>query len=181
MRKRQLRPVVFVLLVVLIGVNAGVLYRYGNDVKVQDSRERQMVEAAAYLIHKGDTFPGEFPTSSDYGPPNMPSVAVLTTMISRGQFPVPAYVAPDSLRTEQDILGVFASARRGFSAGLTFVAPAPTSCLDANVRRPVRVRLVVSGSLRLATHPRLLSTFRGDVRSRRASSRSFRSTRRIGG
>jgi hypothetical protein len=158
-RSVRVRPLVMSLLVALIGVNAVVLFRYGTSVKVQEAHERNQIEAAAYLIHRGDRFPGVFPTSSEFGPPNMPTVPVLAVMIKRGQFPLPQHVSPESVLIERDVLGAFASDRRGYGADLTFIAPHAAPCASVNVRGVSRVELSVSGSLRLATHPKTLSSF----------------------
>jgi hypothetical protein len=159
-RGRTLKPIVVSLLAVLIGVNALVFYDHAKVVTGQDSQERAMIEAAAYLIKHGDRFSGQVPSSSAFGPPDIPTVAALTDLIRRGQFPVPSHVVTSTLRVEETILGVFVSPTPGYAGALRFLTPDTPRCVTVDSTKLARVALIVSGSLQLVTRPPSGSTVR---------------------
>jgi len=153
-RRRDLRPIVMSGLIVLIGANAVSLEMDTNLVAATADKWGSQIQAAAYLIHTGERFPGYATSSSSIGPPNEPSVAALTSLIRRGQFPVPAAVPRHTLQAERAILGVFISPEPGYPGALTFAAPASPTCVVSSPRNPVTVQLPTSGSIRMTVeHP----------------------------
>jgi hypothetical protein len=157
-RGRILKPLVASLLVALVGLNAFVFYNQAKSVTTQDSSERAMIEAAAYLIKRGDRFPGQIPSSSTFGPPDTPTMTALTRLVRQGEFPVPPHVVTSTLRAEETILGVFVSPRPGYPGDLTFYPQSTTRCMTVSSKKVARVKLTASGSLRLATRPQSGST-----------------------
>lgn len=152
MRNRDFRPIVVSGLVLLIAVNAQVLYTRTTPFRSYAKFQERQVETAAYLIHKGERFPGQVTYSDYYGGSEGPGLAALTALVERGQVPVPTKVAPNILRAERAILGVYASPRRGYAGNLTFSLPGAPTCVRTSPRRSVVVSLNGSGSLRLR-HP----------------------------
>jgi hypothetical protein len=150
-RNHDVRPLILSALVVLVGANAVLLESSSSHFAAGLQGERTQVQAAAYLIRKGEHFPGQEVVSSPIGVPDAPDVAALTGWVRRGQFPVPATVTPDALRAERTILGAFTSGTRGYQGDLTFAAAGSPTCVKLNPFKPTVVRLPVSGSLRLVT------------------------------
>ena len=148
MRNGDVRPIVISGLVLLVGVNAVVLQADGDVTATAYNVFRGQIQAAAYLIHRGERFSGQSTISSNAGPLGMPSVATLTAWLKRGQFPVPTEVAESTLRAERAIMGVFTSQKRGYPDNLTFTAPNAPTCVRTRV---VTIHLDGSGSLRLPT------------------------------
>ena len=151
-RRRDLRSIVMAALIVLIGANA-VSLETDTTLVAASNKWAGQIQAAAYLIHTGERFPGFATSSSSIGPPNEPSVAALTAMVRRGQFPVPAAVPRQTLQAERAILGVFISPKPGYPGALTFAAPASPTCVGSSPRNPVTVQLPASGSIRLTFQP----------------------------
>jgi hypothetical protein len=153
-RRRDLRPIVMSGLIVLIGANAVMLENGGDLVALVANTWRGQIEAAAYLIHTGQRFPGFATSTSSIGPPNEPSVAALTSMVRRGQFPVPRTVPLATLDAERAILGVFVSKKPGYPAALHFADSTSPACIVSSPQNPVTVELPVSGSIRMTVeHP----------------------------
>jgi hypothetical protein len=158
-RRRAVRTVVVFGLAVLVGTNAVVLKDHADLVAAGRSIETSQIQAAAYLIHQGATFPGQRTSSDPIGPPDMPIVAALTSLVRLGQFPVPKEVAPPELRAERAILGVFASPKRGYPGALTITGLVGTTCTKVSTARFVTLQLTVSGSVRLEIpHPMVYTT-----------------------
>jgi hypothetical protein len=158
-RRRDLRPIVLSGLVVVVGVNA-VVFEADAIASARPVRgEEAQIQAAAYLIHKGETFSGQRTSSGVIGAPDMPVVDVLTNLVERGQFSVPANVDPRVLRSERAILGV-SSSRSPLYVGPSASPVTDTSnCVPVTPRRPAAVNLAASVSLRLRiAHPQSYQT-----------------------
>ncbi|HVA04750.1 MAG TPA: hypothetical protein VMU64_13520 [Acidimicrobiales bacterium] len=181
MRNHEMRPLVMSGLLLLVGANVVLLHK--NQVTWQrhlaENDERSQMQAAAYLIHIGERFPGQFFASSICSniqcvDQDVPDMSTLTTLVRRNEFPVPTSVASSDLRSERALLGVFASPKRGYSGDLTFVPSRPSPCAMLRLGRSVSVDLRASGSLELmiAGQPRvpiLLVSFPGVPSSASAS------------
>lgn len=148
-RWRNLRPVITVGLILLIGANAVSLETDATLSAAAANKLGTQIKTAALLIQRGETFPGQLTSSSPIGPPNAPGVSALTVLIRHGQFPVPASVPLHFVRAEQAMLGVFMSPRPGYRGGLTFNDPTLPRCVTVNPLRSVLVKLPASGSIRL--------------------------------
>jgi len=164
MRSHEMRPLVASGLLLLIGANIFLLHK--NQVTWQrylaKNDERSQMQAAAFLIHKGERFPGQFPAWSTCNniqciDQDVPDMSTLTALVRRNQFPVPTTVGRRELRAERAVLGVFASRHRGYPGDLTFVPPQPTPCATLRSGGSVSVDLRTSGSLQLiiAGQPRV--------------------------
>ncbi len=160
-RTRVLRPIVMSGLVLLVGVNAVALHRnqllWGAYVAHYDKHSQ--IQAAAYLIHKGEKFPGQFPAWSLCSNiicvrQDVLKVSTLTAWIRQGQYPIPSTIAARSLRAERAVLGVSASSNRGYRGALTLATPGAKTCSTVGPGSFVTVHLSTSGSLRIASVPR---------------------------
>jgi hypothetical protein len=155
MRSRYLRPVVLSALVVLIGVNAVVLYRAGKSgYQAQTANQQRVdIQAAAYLIHAGEQFPSQDPAPmyNVYAP----TMSQLRALIRRGQLSVPAAVSLRSLQAERAILATqFTSRQRGYPGTLAFSVgnERPTTaqpCLALHAGSSLLVDSRTPGSLRI--------------------------------
>ncbi len=153
-RRRDLRPIVMSGLIVLIGANAVSLVTNADIVAADFRPLDSQIQAAAYLIHTGEKFPGYQTSSSSFGPPDAPSVAALTQLVRRGQFPILTAIPRPELQAERAILGVFISTNPGYPGALTFTDTALPTCVISSPQSPVSVQLPVSGSIQLRVkHP----------------------------
>jgi hypothetical protein len=153
-RRRDLRPIVISGLIVLIGANAASLVTNADLVAADFRPLDSQIQAAAYLIHTGERFPGYETSSSGFGPPDTPSVAALTQLVRRGQFPIPTAIPRPELQAERAILGLFISTVPGYPGALTFTDAALPTCVISSPQNPVTVQLPVSGSIQLRVkHP----------------------------
>lgn len=151
----ELRPIVMTGLVVVVVINVVFLrtYEVAYQAFLGQYDDRNQIEAAAYLIHKGERFPGEFPAASRC--PTIvcvrqddPKLSQLTTWIRRGQFPAPSDFPAHAVHAERTVLGVFTSTERGYRNDLTFGA-GTISCSTTRPSRAVIVHVPTSGSLRV--------------------------------
>jgi hypothetical protein len=158
-KRHDLRPIVLSGLVVLIGVNA-VVFEADAITSAKPIRGQEaQIEAAAYLIHKGETFSGQRTSSGAIGAPDMPVVDVLTKLVKHGQFPVPATVDQRVLRSERAILGVSSSRSPLYRSLSASAATGISNCIPVTPRRPAAVNLAASVSLRLRiAHPQSYQT-----------------------
>ena len=161
MRNRDLRPLVVSGLLLLIGVNFVVLD--ANEVARQQYSDitfpRNQLQAAAYLIQRGERFPGRYADDELVCQnvdtwclqQDVPDVSVLTGWIRRGQFPVPTHVRHRTLLAEQTILEVYASPKGGLSGHASVISPGATTCQTLKIGSPATVELATSGALHIVS------------------------------
>jgi hypothetical protein len=77
------------------------------------------------------------------------TVTTLEDLIKRGQYPVPATVNTVALKNARTLLEIFASPRRAYSAGATFVDTDLPICVRLHKGSSVKIRLGVTNSLRV--------------------------------
>jgi hypothetical protein len=151
-RHRNLRVIVDVALIGLIGINVLVLHREATTWAVGTQYDRLELPPAAYLVDHGERFLGDLPAGNGYGfAQSTLTLTKLTQMVKNGQFPVPAKVSASELATERAVLTVSATARRAFPAGLAFANPKTPTCVNLGEGMAVAVTLAGPGSLRLTS------------------------------
>jgi hypothetical protein len=150
-----LRPLVMVALGLLVLVNVRVLHRQQQEAEAAGSplfypaylNQRTQLDAAAYLLHRGETFPGQFASNSLCAIAPNPGqclsedtldVPTLAVLVRKNQFPVPMHIAPGVLQAERSLLNVALVPAGGRQAGTN--RPVSSHCATVGVYgQPVKV------------------------------------------
>ncbi|MGA8726806.1 MAG: hypothetical protein WB565_17365 [Acidimicrobiales bacterium] len=153
-RISYLRPLVLIALGLLIAVNLVVLHRQqvAQQSFLRLTNGRTQMDAAAYLLHQGNTYPAQFPGISPCATignlpcvtEDIPHVSTLAGWVQRNQFPVPSRIAPAVLRAEQSVLNVSVSSAPKYQKGGSAVAPTQCTTIDPYKRLTVRSSSPVS-------------------------------------
>jgi hypothetical protein len=149
-RIRGLAPVVITILVILIGLNLVILQTDSSTRARYGTVLHNDVDATAYLLSHGEPLSGTaLPTRVWEGAQSTITVTTLEDLIKRGQYPVPATVNTVALKNARTLLEIFASPRRAYSAGATFVDTDLPICVRLHKGSSVKIRLGVTNSLRV--------------------------------
>ena len=158
-RRSHLRPAVLTALALLVGVNVLMLHREQQAAVTADlqtvgdpqfysdySNQEPQIQAAAFLLHQGKKYPGQFPTNSLCAivpnpqqclPQDTIDVSTLAALVYRHQFPIPTHVAPGLLQGENSVLNVSLLPAMGSQERQSPLAP--SHCTTVGPYEPLKV------------------------------------------
>ncbi len=154
-RIAYLRPVAMVGLGLLVALNVVVLHRTQQDTQtfLAHSNQKTQMEAAAFLLDQGKSFPGQFPanglcavlfaneqciTEGD------PDLSMLAAWVQKKQFPVPLHVPAGVLQAEQSVLNVSVSSAAKFHGRANSATPGLCTTIRAGAPLTVQSRSPIS-------------------------------------
>ena len=150
-RVTYLRPLVMAALGLLIAVNVVVLHRHQvtEQSYLTSTNEQSQMDVAAFLLHQGKTYPGQFAAYSLCAvvgntpciTEDMANVSTLAAWVRMNQFPVPAHVAPGVLQAEESVLNVSVSSIPRYQTNQPIgSALAPGQCAMIDPDKPLTVK-----------------------------------------